>query len=96
MHHFHITSSLDSVLTSPQVDSAKYYCNEAETAAAIRKSGVDRSQIFHTSKVPRTRMGYEQSKKAIAESIADANLGYIDLYDCRSGMKITPHEAFLC
>jgi diketogulonate reductase-like aldo/keto reductase len=26
-------------------------------------------------------MGYEKSKKAIEESIADANLGYIDLYE---------------
>lgn len=29
-------------------------------------------------------MGYEKAKKAIEESIADANLGYIDLYDSLS------------
>ncbi|KAJ5095796.1 hypothetical protein NUU61_005152 [Penicillium alfredii] len=63
----------------PQVDSAKYYENEAECAEAIRKSGVDRSQIFYTSKVPRGMMGYELAKQAIEESIAAANLGYIDL-----------------
>lgn len=64
----------------PQVDSAKAYRNEKETAAAIRKSGLDRSQIFYTSKIPPASMGYEQAKKAIEESIAAANLGYIDLY----------------
>ncbi|KAJ5307656.1 Aldo/keto reductase subgroup [Penicillium atrosanguineum] len=62
------------------VDSAKVYGNEQQSAAAIRKSGLDRSQIFYTSKVPKSYMGYEQAKKAIEESIAAANLGYIDLY----------------
>ncbi|OGE57811.1 hypothetical protein PENARI_c001G09747 [Penicillium arizonense] len=61
------------------VDSAKYYENEAESANAIRNSGLERSKIFYTSKVPANCMGYEKSKKAIEESIADANLGYIDL-----------------
>ncbi|KAJ6131432.1 Aldehyde reductase [Penicillium sp. IBT 18751x] len=61
------------------VDSAKVYRNERESAAAIRKSGLDRSQIFYTSKVPPSSMGYELAKKAIEESIAAADLGYIDL-----------------
>ncbi|KAF4762367.1 hypothetical protein HAV15_006075 [Penicillium sp. str.  len=61
------------------VDSAKVYGNELESAAAIRASGLDRSQIFYTSKVPSKSMGYEKAKKAIEESIAAANLGYIDL-----------------
>lgn len=63
-----------------QVDSAKVYGNEKESAAAIRKSGLPRSQIFYTSKVPKSSMGYEEAKKAIEESIAAAYLGYIDLY----------------
>lgn len=62
-----------------QVDSAKAYKNELESAAAIRKSGLDRSQVFYTSKVPRSCMGYESAKRAIAESVEAANLGYIDL-----------------
>lgn len=56
------------------------YGNEKETGAAIRKSGLDRSQIFYTSKVPKSCMGYEAAKKAIEESIEAAGLGYIDLY----------------
>lgn len=51
-----------------------------ESASAIRQSGLDRSKIFYTSKVPRSCMGYEKAKRAIEESIAAANLGYIDLY----------------
>lgn len=65
---------------SAQVDSAKVYGNEVESAAAIRKSGLDRSQVFYTSKVPWRCMGYDKAKQAIEESIAAANLGYIDLY----------------
>ncbi|CEJ55808.1 Putative Aldehyde reductase [Penicillium brasilianum] len=61
------------------VDCAKVYRNEKESAAAIRKSGLDRSQIFYTSKVPSSYMGYEKAKQAIEESIAAANIGYIDL-----------------
>lgn len=62
-----------------QVDCAKVYGNEEESAAAVRQSGLDRSKIFYTSKVPRTCMGYEKAKKAIEESITAINLGYIDL-----------------
>ncbi|KAJ5601959.1 Aldo/keto reductase subgroup [Penicillium lagena] len=62
------------------VDSAKVYGNEKESASAIRQSGLPRSQIFYTSKVPKSLMGYEKAKQAIEESIAAANLGYIDLY----------------
>lgn len=67
------------MLMSAQIDSAKAYKNEFETATAIRKSGLDRSQVFYTSKVPRGHMGYDSAKQAIEESIAAANLGYIDL-----------------
>lgn len=63
-----------------QIDSAKLYANEAESANAIKQSGLDRSQIFYTTKVPKTHMGYEKAKQAIEESIAAADLGYIDLY----------------
>ncbi|PLB33303.1 aldo/keto reductase family protein [Aspergillus candidus] len=62
------------------IDSAKYYANEAECANAIRKSGIDRSKVFYTTKVPATHMSYEKAKEAIEASIRDAaGLDYIDL-----------------
>ncbi|KAJ5735424.1 uncharacterized protein N7483_000549 [Penicillium malachiteum] len=61
------------------IDCAKVYENEKESAAAIRISGLDRSKVFYTSKVPRTCMGYEKAKQAIAESLAAVDIGYIDL-----------------
>lgn len=72
-----------------QIDSAKYYENEAECADAMRKSGIDRSQIFYTSKIPVNHMkNYETAKSALEASFAAAKLDYIDLYaTSRSGRK---------
>ncbi|KAJ5722402.1 hypothetical protein N7488_000437 [Penicillium malachiteum] len=61
------------------IDCAKVYENEKESASAIRTSGLDRSKVFYTSKVPRTCMGYEKAKKAIEESLAAVDIDYIDL-----------------
>lgn len=70
-----------STINSNQVDSAKYYANEAECTSAIAASGIDRSQIFYTTKVPAGCMSYEKAKQAIGESLGAAEkLGYIDLY----------------
>lgn len=72
-----------------QVDSAKAYRNEAETAEAIANSGVDRSQVFYTSKVPSSCMSYDKAKRAIEESLAAAQkLGYIDLYSSLPSIQI--------
>ncbi|KAI9928879.1 hypothetical protein ASPWEDRAFT_36695 [Aspergillus wentii DTO 134E9] len=62
------------------VDSAKYYENEKECADAIRKSGLERSKLFYTSKIPVSHMGgYENAKEAIESSLEAANIDYIDL-----------------
>ncbi|KAA8647288.1 hypothetical protein EYZ11_009441 [Aspergillus tanneri] len=62
------------------VDSAKVYANEAQCVEAIRRSGVDRSKIFYTTKIASNHMSYEKAKESIEASIADAaSIGYIDL-----------------
>jgi diketogulonate reductase-like aldo/keto reductase len=73
-----LTDGIDSA--SLQVDSARYYANEAECVEAIRKSGIDRSKVFYTTKVPVTHMSYEKAKEAIEASLAAAaGISYIDL-----------------
>ena len=62
-----------------KVDSARAYKNEAECGDAIRASGLDRSQIFYTTKVPTAEMGYEKAKASIEYSLKQAKLDYIDL-----------------
>ncbi|KAI3338560.1 aldo/keto reductase [Ustulina deusta] len=59
------------------LDGAESYKNETELGAAIRKSGVDRSKLFVTTKL--------QSMKgdvgsAFAASLARLGLSYVDLY----------------
>ncbi|MCJ1246871.1 hypothetical protein MMC30_004080 [Trapelia coarctata] len=62
------------------VDSARAYRNEGPCAEAMKKSGLPRSSIFFTSKVPPQSMGYEGTKSAIKSTFAQTGLDYIDLY----------------
>jgi 2,5-diketo-D-gluconate reductase A len=41
------------------IDTATMYANEAEVGAALRESGVPRSEVFVTSKLPPERAGHE-------------------------------------
>ena len=63
-----------------QIDSAKAYRNEAECGEAMWTSGLSRSDIFYTTKVPVRAMGYENTKNSIESSLQSAKLDYIDLY----------------
>lgn len=62
-----------------QVDSARVYRNEGPCAEAIKKSGIPRSEIFLTSKVPPRAIGYEQTKSSIESSFTQTGLEYFDL-----------------
>jgi diketogulonate reductase-like aldo/keto reductase len=45
----------------------------------MQKSGLARSDIFFTTKVPFREMGYEPAKAAIESSFKETGLDYIDL-----------------
>ena len=62
------------------VDSARVYRNEQPCANAMRKSGLDRGEIFFTSKVPPKSTGYEATKSSIESTLQQTGLDYIDLY----------------
>ncbi|KAB8216489.1 NADP-dependent oxidoreductase domain-containing protein [Aspergillus novoparasiticus] len=61
------------------VDSAIMYRNEKACGRAIAKSGLDRSQIFFTTKIPPGSMGYERTKRAVESSLREAGVEYFDL-----------------
>ena len=71
---------LKKLLIHMDPDSARAYRNEQPCSDAIMKSGIKRSEIFFTSKVPPRAMGYEKTKAAIESSFAQTKLDYIDLY----------------
>lgn len=62
------------------IDTASSYGNEREVGLAVRdavKNGLSRDEIFVTTKIYPTQFGNPQ--KAIEESLAKLDLGYIDL-----------------
>lgn len=62
------------------IDTAKIYGNEVEVGRAIKTSGVERAQLFITTKLWQSDMGYDSAKAAFNNSLANLGLDYIDLY----------------
>lgn len=58
------------------------YGNEGPCGRAIQNSGIDRSQIFFTTKIPPESMGYDRTRRAIDSSLKEAEQDYFDLYVC--------------
>ena len=61
------------------IDTAQSYFNEEEVGKAIEKFGIDRKEIFLTSKVWIEHFGYEECKKSVLESMEKLRTDYLDL-----------------
>lgn len=62
------------------IDTAASYRNEEAVGAAIKESGINREELFVTTKLWISDMGYEQTKKAFEISLNKLQLDYLDLY----------------
>lgn len=62
------------------IDTAYAYGNEKSVGKAINESGINRSEIFVTTKCPAEIKTYEGAKKHFYESLENLNTEYIDLY----------------
>lgn len=62
------------------IDTAAAYLNEGAVGEAIKESGIDRKEIFITTKLWVQDAGYENTQKAIDASLKRLGLDYIDLY----------------
>lgn len=62
------------------IDTAHVYGNEEAVGAGIKQSGIDRKELFVTSKLWVDFAGYESTKKAFQTSIDKLGLEYLDLY----------------
>jgi len=62
------------------IDTAAIYGNEEGVGRAIKECGVDRKDLFITTKVWNDRHGFDETMKAFEESINKLGLDYIDLY----------------
>lgn len=62
------------------IDTASVYDNEVAVGQAINESGIDRSEIFLTTKVWTSQMGYDRTMRAFENSLKRLGQDYIDLY----------------
>lgn len=62
------------------IDTAASYGNEAAVGAGIRASGIDRSELFVTTKLWVQDASYERAKVAFERSLEKLQLDYLDLY----------------
>ncbi|KAJ2928608.1 hypothetical protein H1R20_g8478, partial [Candolleomyces eurysporus] len=62
------------------VDSAQMYRNEAEVGAAVRESGLNREDVFITTKVASQGHGYDKTLKGVDASLAKFQFDYVDLF----------------
>lgn len=74
-------------------DTAQIYENEADIGAALRETGVSRSEVCLETKVWRSSHGYERTLKACKTSLKRLNTDYIDVYlihwpGCKTGWPL--------
>jgi 2,5-diketo-D-gluconate reductase A len=62
------------------IDTASSYMNETAVGNAIKNSGVQREELFITTKLWVQDTGYEKTKKAFEKSLNRLQLDYLDLY----------------
>ena len=61
------------------IDTAQAYQNERGVGEGIRTCGIDRSELFVTTKVAAEHKSYDMAAKSIDESLLQMQLDYIDL-----------------
>ncbi|MBM6614946.1 aldo/keto reductase [Desemzia sp. RIT804] len=61
------------------IDTAEAYRNEKGVGRGIKESGVDRKEIFVTTKLEGDIKNYDEAVKAIEESLERLDMNYIDL-----------------
>lgn len=61
------------------LDTAAAYKNEEQVGKAMAQSGISRQEIFLTSKIWKTNLGYEQTKTSFQESLERLQTDYLDL-----------------
>ncbi len=76
------TAAVESALKTGYrlIDTAAAYFNEREVGEAIRRSGVDRSELFVTTKMWISDYGYDRGLRAFEVSLRKLGLDYLDLY----------------
>jgi diketogulonate reductase-like aldo/keto reductase len=72
------------------VDTAQQYGNERQVGDAIRGSGVDREELFVTTKLGGGNRGADDVYRSVEESLAKLDTGYLDLLLIHWPNLVTP------
>ena len=75
------------------IDTAEMYGNEKDVGKAVVDSGINRADVFVTTKLWDSGLGYDHALKAFDVSLQKMKLDYVDLYlihwpENRSQLKI--------
>ena len=62
------------------IDTAEMYGNEKDVGKAVVDSGINRADVFVTTKLWDSGLGYDHALKAFDISLQKMNLDYVDLY----------------
>lgn len=62
------------------IDTASIYLNETAVGKAIKNSGINREDLFVTSKIWVQDHGYEKAKSAFQRTLDRLQLDYLDMY----------------
>jgi 2,5-diketo-D-gluconate reductase A len=62
------------------IDTAQMYGNEAEVGQAVRASGLDRAEVFVTSKLNNGFHRPDDARKAFEQTLAALKFDYLDLF----------------
>jgi 2,5-diketo-D-gluconate reductase A len=62
------------------IDTAEGYDNEAGVGRAIREAGVEREELFVTSKLRTKLLGYAEAQEGLKGSLKALGLDYLDMF----------------
>ena len=76
------------------IDTAAAYRNEEQVGEGIKRSGVDRDEIFVTTKLWLSDYGYDSALRAFDTSLAKLGLDHLDLYLLHQPVPLEPEPWF--
>lgn len=62
------------------IDTAQGYGNEESVGIAVKKSGIDRKELFITSKLTNSEHGYDRTLAAFESTMKKLDTDYLDLF----------------
>jgi 2,5-diketo-D-gluconate reductase A len=62
------------------IDTAAMYGNESGVGEAVTHSGLDRDEVFITTKLANDMHGHDNALRALDESLGKLGMDYVDLY----------------